>query len=89
MERSDGEKLLNESVDFASDASWACVVYSLVPYLGILFLPFGLMSAVALMVSDDVSVKKRARSYFAVGVVIAVFQIFLWWLLYFIPTVGI
>jgi uncharacterized membrane protein len=89
MERSVGENLFRERRDFTNDAAWACVVYSLVPYLGILFVPVALGFSVALMISADASVKKRARSYFAFAVVIAISQIFLWWLLYFIPTAGI
>lgn len=35
------EGLFNDDRDFIVDTARACIVYSLVPYLGILFLPFG------------------------------------------------
>jgi hypothetical protein len=60
-----------------SDTAWACVVYSLVPYLGILFVPLAFITG------------KMATVCVVLSFVILAIQIFLWWLLYIIPEIGI
>lgn len=93
MRRTGGENLFDERRDLTNDAAWACVVYSLVPFLGILFLPFGLGFSVALTVSasrsGDEGGRRLARMCLVLSVAIAVSQGLLWYLLYFIPTAGI
>lgn len=73
----------------ASESAKALIVYSLVPYLGILFCPFALVSG---GVGVFVAYRKpnlgggRASIYsIALGFVIFAVQIFLWWLLYIVP----
>jgi hypothetical protein len=75
-----------------SDTAWACTVYSMVPYLGILFVPF------ALAVSTFGYIRTRGRSSGDSGRFIAcaglssfilAVQLLLWSLLYFVPTLGI
>jgi hypothetical protein len=76
-----------------SDTAWACVVYSMVPYIGILFVPLAfVIGGIGYMVA----VKRpylggRRVAVMSVGLSfgILVVQIFLWWLLYIIPEIGI
>lgn len=86
------ENLFNENKNSASETAKAFVVYSLVPYLGILFCPFALLSG---GVGVFVSYRKpflggRQTSIYsiALGVLIFAVQILLWWLLYIIPELG-
>jgi len=72
-----------------SEMAWACFVYSLVPYLGILFVPFTILIGLA---GFGVFVRRPflggARlAGVSIGLSFVVFgvQIFLWWLLYIVP----
>jgi hypothetical protein len=86
------EELFSRSKNSAADTAWACVVYSMVPYLGIMFIPFALIAAAR---GYFVSFKEphrggRQLAMTCVGVslfVLAV-QVLLWWLLYIIPELG-
>ena len=74
-----------------AETAWACFVYSLVPYLGILFVPLTLLIggagfAVSFRQTNPGGRQMAAISFSLSFVVLAV-QIFLWWLLYFIPTI--
>lgn len=75
-----------------SETAWACVVYSFVPYLGILFVPFAfLIGSFGVLVSyRKPYVGGRKLSLVSIGLSFAVLvvQIFLWWLLYIIPELG-
>lgn len=78
-----------------SETAWACLVYSFMPYLGILFVPLafavGLFAfAVSLKRPNSSSVGggKLALTSIAMSFVVLAIQIFLWWLLYFIPEIG-
>ena len=86
------ENLFDENKNSASDAAKAFVVYSLVPYLGILFCPFAVLTG---GIGVFVSYRKpylgggRTSVYsIALGFIIFAVQIFLWWLLYIIPELG-
>lgn len=76
-----------------SDTAWACVVYSMVPYLGILFVPLAFITGgIGYAVSKQrphLGGGRMASVCVALSVVILVVQIFLWWLLYIIPEIGI
>ena len=76
-----------------ADTAWACTVYSMVPYLGILFIPFavgvGAVSYIANRQSADTVGGRRALFSIAVSLVILLIQIVLWWLLYLIPEIGL
>lgn len=86
------ESLFEENKNTASETAWAFVVYSLVPYIGILFCPGAvLMGGVGIMVSyrkPYLGGKKVSLYSIVLSFVVFAFQIFLWWLLYFIPEIG-
>ena len=67
----------------------AFATYSLVPYLGILFCPgavlFGTVGVVRSYRSHDTSVRSVCYLSTAVGFVVLVVQLLLWWILYQAP----
>ena len=75
-----------------SETAWACFVYSLVPYLGILFVPLtfivgGLGYAVSFR-QPNLGGRKMSLASIVLSFVVLAVQIFLWWLLYIIPELG-
>ncbi|MEP6704181.1 MAG: hypothetical protein ABJB34_05200 [Acidobacteriota bacterium] len=74
------------------DTAWACTVYSMVPYLGILFVPFAIVFSgfgfvrARRRLSGD---RPRFLLCAVLSSVILAVQLLLWWLLYFIPKIGI
>jgi hypothetical protein len=78
--------------DSTADTARACIVYSLVPYLGIMFVPAALaISGFGYFRSRQFDRHDPNRFVFCAGlslVVLAV-QVFLWWLLYFIPKISV
>jgi hypothetical protein len=84
--------LFEKNENSVSETAWACVVYSFVPYLGILFVPFAfLVGSFGVLVSyRKPYLGGRRLSLVSIGLsfVVLVVQIFLWWLLYFIPEIG-
>ena len=84
--------LFEEDKNSASSTAWAFVVYSLVPYLGILFCPGAmLMGGIGIYVSyrKPYLGGGRAGAYsIALSMIIFAIQILLWWLLYLIPELG-
>ncbi len=75
-----------------SETAWACFVYSLVPYLGILFVPLTIVVgsfgyAVALS-QPQLGGKKLSLASIGLSFVVLAVQLFLWWLLYIIPELG-
>lgn len=87
MKAAETASLFEERRDLTKDTAWASVVYSLVPYLGILFVPVAFIASILLIVRGGEG-SGRGFRYAAVSIGIGAFQIFLWWLLYFIPTIG-
>lgn len=85
------KNLFERNDNAASAVAWAFVVYSLVPYVGILFCPGAfLMGGVGILIArrrpysgGKTSVYSLMLSLFIFGV-----QIFLWWLLYIVPELG-
>lgn len=75
-----------------SQTAWACLVYSMVPYLGILFIPFtfliGGFGYAAALRQPAIGGRRLALISVSLSFVVLLAQIFLWWLLYFIPTLG-
>ncbi len=72
-----------------SQSAWASLVYSLVPYLGIIFIPMTFFLGIsALIASSRFGGKKLALVSMALSLVVLAIQILLWWLLYIIPTLG-
>jgi hypothetical protein len=84
--------LFEKNENSVSETAWACVVYSLVPYLGILFVPLAFfIGGFGVLVSyRKPYLGGRRLSLVSVGLsfVVLVVQIFLWWLLYIIPEIG-
>ena len=98
FERSEIEKsgemtdLFEQNTNAVSQTAWACLVYSLVPYLGILFIPFtffiggfGYFTAIR---QPHLGGRRLALISIGVSFVVLGVQIFLWWLLYIIPELG-
>ena len=80
----DDASVFGENKPFASSAVWACVVYSLVPFVGVIFVPFVFVFGVVAVVRGERPVFKAM----AAGVVILIAQLVLWWLLYAVPKWG-
>lgn len=85
-------RLFEENTNAASQMAWAFFVYSLVPYIGILFCPGAfVMGGVGYYMAYRRSYLGggRVSAYsFLLSIAVVCFQIFLWWLLYIIPTLG-
>ncbi len=75
-----------------SQTAWACCVYSMVPYLGILFIPLTLiLGSFGVAVSynkPNLGGRKLALLSIGLSFGVLLIQIFLWWLLYIIPDLG-
>jgi hypothetical protein len=75
-----------------SETAWACVVYSFVPYLGILFVPLafavGFIGVAVSFQKPNLGGRKLALTSVAVSFIVLAIQVLLWWLLYIIPEVG-
>jgi hypothetical protein len=82
----------SEKSGFSSTA-WACTVYAMVPYLGILFIPFaigaGTVGYIVKRQSSEAVADRRPLLAIALSLVILIVQLVLWWLLYIIPEIGI
>jgi hypothetical protein len=85
MDAADKVSLFDESKPFASSAVWACAVYSLVPFVGVVFIPFIFVFGVVGVVRGEGSVFKAMGA----GVGILVVQLVLWWLMYVVPKWGL
>ena len=70
-----------------ADAAWALVVYSMVPYLGILFTPFALGTA-AYAIATRLAGRRLAMMSLGIGTATLAVQLLLWWLLYVIPELS-
>ena len=86
------ENLFEENNNSASVTASAFVVYSLVPYLGIMFCPGAfLMGGIGVFISHRkpyLGGGKTSIYSIALSMVIFAIQILLWWLLYIIPELG-
>ncbi len=84
--------LFPKNENSVSETAWACLVYSLVPYLGILFVPLafavGLVGVAVSFQKANLGGRKLAFASVALSFVVLAIQIFLWWLLYIIPELG-
>ena len=95
FEKSDEQKaenLFRENKNSASETASAFVVYSLVPYLGILFCPGAfVMGGIGVFVSHrepHLGGGKTSIYSIVLSVIIFAIQVLLWWLLYIIPELG-
>lgn len=86
------EKLFEVNENKASSTASAFVVYSLVPYLGILFCPGALlMGGIGAIVSYRKPYLGGGRTSvysIVLSLIIFVIQILLWWLLYIVPELS-
>ncbi len=86
------ENLFEENKNSASETASAFVVYSLVPYLGILFCPGAfVMGGIGVFISHRkpyLGGGKTSVYSIVLSVIIFFIQILLWWLLYIIPELG-
>lgn len=93
-ETNEGEitNLFPKNDNSVSETAWACLVYSFVPYLGILFVPLafavGIFGVAVSFRRPSVGGRKLALVSAALSFVVLAIQVFLWWLLYFIPELG-
>ncbi len=72
-----------------SSTAWACVVYSLVPLLGIVFVPLAFaFSIYSVLRTTGSSGFRNGIKLFMVAVVILFAQLGLWWLLFLIPEMA-
>ena len=95
IEKSQKEELTNlfpKNENPVSETAWACLVYSFVPYLGILFVPLafvvGICGVAVSFQSPALGGRKLALVSAALSFVVLAIQVFLWWLLYIIPELG-
>lgn len=86
------QKLLAESRNRAASTAMAFMVYSLVPYLGILFCPgaliFGSIGIAVSFQKPQIGGRETAIYSLLLGSIILAIQILLWWLLYIVPTLN-
>jgi hypothetical protein len=85
-------KLFAEDHNGAASTAMAFTVYSLVPYLGILFCPGALVfGSIGLAVSfqkPQLGGRQSATYSLLLGSIILAIQILLWWLLYIVPELN-
>jgi hypothetical protein len=84
--------LFEKNENQASQTAWACLVYSFVPYLGILFVPFAFLAGgLGYFVSyrrPHLGGGKLGIICAALSFVVLAIQLLLWRLLYIIPELG-
>ena len=74
---------LFDTADLSSQTGWAAVVYSAVPYLGVLFIPIAVaVSVVGLLRGRGRSGKSHNGKFLIVSLLLLGIQLYLWWLLY-------
>jgi len=95
IENTKKEEIINlfpKNENSVSETAWACLVYSFVPYLGILFVPLtfvvGSFGVIVSFHRPNLGGRKLALVSVALSFVVLIVQVFLWWLLYFIPEIG-
>jgi hypothetical protein len=86
------KNLFEQNKNNIAQTAWACLVYSMVPYLGILFIPLtfivgGFGFAIALR-QPHLGGRKLTLVSISLSFIVLAVQIFLWWLLYIIPEIG-
>ena len=78
----------SEAHPLNSSVSWACMVYSLVPYIGILFVPFTILFGGVEFIRSR-NFERRGTMPLILSLPIVAVQLGLWWLLYLIPEIGL
>lgn len=91
-EKTEEIDLFERNKNSISQTAYACLVYSFVPYLGILFIPFtfgiGGYAYLTATRQPHLGGKKLALTTISTSFFVLAMQIFLWWLLYVIPELG-
>lgn len=88
-EPEDMRDLFETNKNARSQTTWACFVYSLVPYIGIIFIPMTFFFGTsALIAAPKYGGKKLAVVSMILSFFVLAIQLLLWWLLYFIPTLN-
>jgi hypothetical protein len=91
-EEEETANLFERNKNTAAQTAWACLVYSMVPYLGILFIPFtvliGGVGYAAAVRRPDLGGRRMALASLGLSFVVLLIQLFLWWLLYIVPELG-
>ena len=85
--------LFEERRTLVSNTAWACTVYAMVPYIGIVFILPALLtggfSYFRARRRDLAEEERQAVICIGVSLVVLSIQVVLWWLLYLIPEIGI
>ena len=88
-EKEEIEDLFARSENNIAQIAWACFVYSMVPYIGILFVPFtfviGVFGLVTYYRYPKLGGRRLVMLSMGMSFVVLAIQVFLWWLLYLIP----
>jgi hypothetical protein len=75
-----------------SQMAWASFVYSMLPYIGIVFVPLTFVIAVFGIFTSyqkpQLGGRKLALMSIGLSIIVLAIQILLWWLLYIIPTLA-
>ena len=86
------ETLFYEQPPLVSKIAWACAVYSMVPYIGVIFIPFAIIIGscdyFAAQRDGRKSDQRAALITLTVSSLLLAAQIILWWLLYLIPELA-
>ena len=69
-----------------SQIAWACIVYAMVPYLGILFIPAAVAVSGRCLFSSP---GRRAATHLGATFLVLTVQLLLWWLLYIVPELSV
>lgn len=89
----DSIALFEERRSLVSNTAWACTVYSMVPYIGVVFiLPALLTGGFSYFRARRRNLAEEERqAHICIGASFLVLsiQLVLWWLLYLIPEIGI
>jgi hypothetical protein len=85
-------KLFTEDRNGAATTAMAFMIYSLVPYLGILFCPgtlvFGGIGLAISFQKPQLGGRQSSTYSLLLGLIILVVQMLLWWLLYIVPELN-
>ena len=91
MDRTHDSDIFGDRSDFSGSVVWACAVYSLVPFVGIVFVPVALLfGAFALLrgLRSEAATERRTLNAMLFSVFVLAGQILLWRLLYLIPELS-
>lgn len=92
IQKPDPENLYKKDKNAALELAWAFLVYSMVPYLGILFAPgaifMGSVGVINAYRNLHHSNLKSSLYNIIMSLAVLSIQLLLWWLLYVIPEIG-